>query len=62
VADVGAGDGFLLVRLAPVVGPAGRVFAADASAAPLERLRRRIADEHLDNVMVVEGDRHDPRR
>jgi precorrin-6B methylase 2 len=60
VADVGAGYGFLTVRLAPVVGAKGRVFAVEASADPLDRLRRRIADEHLDNVTVVAGDQHDP--
>lgn len=60
VADVGAGYGFLAVRLAPVVGANGRVFAVEASADPLDRLRRRIANEHLDNVTVVEGDQHDP--
>lgn len=60
VADVGAGYGFLTVRLAPIVGAGGRVFAVDASASPLEQLRHRMADEHLENVTVVEGDQHDP--
>ena len=41
VADVGAGDGFLTVRLSPLVGEKGRVYAEDIAEARLERLRKR---------------------
>jgi ubiquinone/menaquinone biosynthesis C-methylase UbiE len=60
VADVGAGDGFLTVRLSRAVGPTGRVMAVDVSARALERLRARVAQEGLTNVDTVKGDTDNP--
>ena len=60
VADVGAGDGFLTVRLSPLVGGDGRVYAGDIDEKRLERLRRRVGDAHLANVVIVKGDADDP--
>jgi len=60
VADVGAGDGFLTVRLAPAVGSAGRVFAIDVDDRAIERLRARVAEEALTNVTVIKSDPSDP--
>jgi SAM-dependent methyltransferase len=60
VADVGAGDGFLTVRLARAVGPAGRVFAVDVEDRALARLRARVAEDALTNVTIVKGDPADP--
>jgi precorrin-6B methylase 2 len=61
VADVGAGDGFLSVWLAPLVGEKGRVYAEDIAEGRLDRLRKRIADAHLDNIVVIAGLANDPR-
>jgi precorrin-6B methylase 2 len=61
VADVGAGDGFFSVRLARAVGPNGRVYAVDVDPRVLEKLRKRVADEQLRNVVVTEGSAWDPR-
>jgi ubiquinone/menaquinone biosynthesis C-methylase UbiE len=60
VADVGAGDGFLTVRLSPVVGDTGRVYAGDIDEKRLERLRKRVGEAHLDNVVIVKGDADNP--
>jgi precorrin-6B methylase 2 len=60
VADVGAGDGFLTVRLSPLVGEKGRVYAEDIAEERLERLQKRVADAHLDNVVIVHGAAADP--
>jgi ubiquinone/menaquinone biosynthesis C-methylase UbiE len=60
VADVGAGDGFLTVRLARAVGATGRVVAVDVSARALERLRARLDRERLTNVETIKGDADDP--
>src|SRR5690606_21290842 len=38
VADIGAGDGFIAVRLSPVVGARGRVIAQDVTADYLRKL------------------------
>jgi precorrin-6B methylase 2 len=61
VADVGAGDGFLTVRLSPLVGENGRVYAEDIAAKRLEGLRKRVADAHLNNITIVNGSADDPR-
>jgi ubiquinone/menaquinone biosynthesis C-methylase UbiE len=50
VADVGAGGGYLTVRLAAAVGPSGRVVATDVNDEALAVLRGRTAK--LPNVVV----------
>ena len=61
VADVGAGDGFFTQRLAAAVGPQGRVLAVDIGADALRRLRKRVSDQALSNVEVIEGAADDPK-
>jgi ubiquinone/menaquinone biosynthesis C-methylase UbiE len=61
VADVGAGDGYFTTRLARAVGPAGRVYAVDISPSALDRLKRRVSDEGLENVEAILGAADDPR-
>lgn len=61
VADIGAGGGFFTVRLSRAVGPTGRVYAVDVSTRVVEQLRKRVADEDLSNVVVLEGSAWDPR-
>jgi ubiquinone/menaquinone biosynthesis C-methylase UbiE len=60
VADVGAGEGFATVRLSPIVGSAGKVFAEDVADAPLGRLRTRVEEAGLANVTIIKGDADDP--
>src|SRR5207253_6751698 len=49
VADIGAGSGYMTVRMAARVGPSGKVYANDIQAAMLAKLRRRLADSHITN-------------
>jgi predicted methyltransferase len=60
IADLGAGDGFLTVRLSPAVGPHGKVYAIDIDQKVTDGLRQRVADAHLTNVDVVVGTEDDP--
>ena len=55
VADVGAGEGYYTVRLAPVVGPGGRVLAEDIMAEARDNLSDRVQRDQLDNVAVKLG-------
>ena len=55
IADVGAGDGFLTVRLATAVGPRGRVYAVDTDKKVARGLRARVAGAAIKNVQVVDG-------
>jgi ubiquinone/menaquinone biosynthesis C-methylase UbiE len=61
VADIGAGSGYMTVRLARRVGPAGTVFANDVQPQMLEMLRRRVEREKLTNITLVQGTVDDPK-
>lgn len=61
VADIGAGEGYYTVRLAPLVGPQGRVLAEDIVPATRDRLAQRVQRENLDNVAVRLGLPDDPK-
>ena len=52
VADIGAGSGYYVVRLSPIVGPHGRVIAEDVVPEYLRGLRRRVRDLGLQNVTI----------
>lgn len=60
VADVGAGEGYYTVRLAPVVGRRGRVLAEDIVPEVRARLLERVQRERLDNVAVRLGTPENP--
>jgi len=60
VADVGAGEGYYTVRLAPAVGARGRVLAEDIVPATRDALSERVQRENLDNVAVKLGAPDDP--
>jgi SAM-dependent methyltransferase len=61
VADIGAGNGYYVVRLSPIVGPHGRILAEDVMPQYLQGLRRRVRDLGLQNVVISLGEPHDPR-
>jgi ubiquinone/menaquinone biosynthesis C-methylase UbiE len=61
VADIGAGEGYYTVRLAPMVGPKGRVLAEDIVPATIRALGQRIQRERLDNVAIRLGQPNDPQ-
>ena len=61
VADIGAGDGYYVTRLSPLVGATGEVFGQDIIPDYLDILHRRVQRDGLRNVRVVRGDPHDPR-
>ena len=61
VADVGAGSGYYVARLSPLVGPQGRVLAEDVTPRYLADLEARLRKANLTNVTVVRGEPHDPR-
>lgn len=61
IADVGAGVGYLTVRMAKRVGPEGKIYANDIQPGMIERLRRQLAEKRLTNVELVLGTETDPR-
>jgi len=61
VADIGAGSGYITVRLAARVGPGGRVFANDVQPQMLNILARRLSNSRITNVTLIEGTFDDPK-
>lgn len=61
VADIGAGDGYDTLRLAPRLRPGGRVIAEDVTPAYLAGLRAALARARIGDVAVVLGTAGDPR-
>jgi SAM-dependent methyltransferase len=61
VADVGAGSGFYVTRLAQLVGPSGRIIAEDITPAYLRQLEEKVQNQRLANVTVIAGDAADPK-
>jgi SAM-dependent methyltransferase len=61
IADIGAGSGYYVVRLSPIVGPRGRIIAEDVVPEYLQGLRSRVRDLGLQNVVISPGEPHDPR-
>jgi ubiquinone/menaquinone biosynthesis C-methylase UbiE len=61
VADVGAGSGYMTVRLAAAVGPSGRVYATDVQPEMISRLTARLDAAKIRNVTTILGTPDDPR-
>jgi ubiquinone/menaquinone biosynthesis C-methylase UbiE len=60
VADVGAGVGYLTLRIARRVGPTGKVYGVDVQKEMLERLKKNAAKAKLTNVETIQGTETDP--
>lgn len=61
VADIGAGSGYMTVRMAKRVGPTGRVFAEDIQPQMIDLLKARLSRERVTNVTPVLGTFDDPK-
>jgi ubiquinone/menaquinone biosynthesis C-methylase UbiE len=61
VADIGAGTGYISLRMARRVGPSGKVYAEDVQAAMLDRLRANARKADLGNIETILGTEANPR-
>ena len=61
VADVGAGSGYVTLRLARAVGPMGKVYANDIQPGMLDLLQKNVAKAKVNNVIPVLGGIDDPK-
>jgi len=60
VADVGAGSGYMSLKLAKRVGPTGKVYAEDVQPQMLQQVRSNAAKAKAENVVTVQGSYTDP--
>jgi ubiquinone/menaquinone biosynthesis C-methylase UbiE len=61
VADVGAGSGYMSVRMAKRVGNEGRVYAEDIQPEMIALLNKRLTREKVTNVVPILGLINDPK-
>lgn len=57
VLDYGCGPGSYTMVAAEMVGPTGRVYAADIHPMAIERIERRASKRGLDNITTIQTDR-----
>jgi len=55
VAEIGAGSGWLTVEVAQRVGPSGRVYSTELTAARLDEIRQAAGEAGLHNVTALEA-------
>lgn len=60
VVDIGAGDGYYVARLSPIVGAKGKVIGEDIMPTYLDLLRDRLKADNLQNAEAVLGTPADP--
>ena len=61
VADVGAGTGYMTIRIARLVGPTGKVFANDVQPMMLRLIQEKARQQRLGNIEIVQGLEEDAR-
>ena len=61
VADIGAGSGYMTMKLSARVGPEGRVYANDIQPQMLQMLASRLANAKITNVVLIQGTIDDPK-
>jgi ubiquinone/menaquinone biosynthesis C-methylase UbiE len=55
VAEIGAGHGYMAVRMAEKVGPSGHVYATEVDPDELAEIEQRAADAGLANLTVLKA-------
>lgn len=61
IADIGAGTGYLAVKLSERVGATGTVYAVDIQQEMLDYMRKRLNGSRWKNVLLLLGDMDDPK-
>jgi ubiquinone/menaquinone biosynthesis C-methylase UbiE len=61
VADIGAGVGYHVWRLADIVGPNGKVIGEDIQPDMIRMMKKNIDDRKLRNVELILGTPTDPK-
>ena len=61
VADIGCHEGYLTMKLSPLVGDEGQVYAVDIEKYKLARLSKRLKAKSISNVETIHGDADNPR-
>jgi ubiquinone/menaquinone biosynthesis C-methylase UbiE len=60
IGEVGAGEGYFTFKLSNRVGPEGKIYANDINTSVLETISKKLKDENIDNITIVNGKIDDP--
>ena len=61
VADIGAGSGYLTVKLSERIDATGTIYAVDIQQEMLDYTNKRLAEKGIKNVSLVLGTMDDPK-
>jgi len=61
IADIGAGTGFYSLLFAQQVGISGNIFAVDVTDDFIRNIKRRAAENNLDNIHAILSEQKDTR-
>lgn len=61
VADIGAGVGYHVMRISPLVGPTGKVIGEDIQPEMIEMMHKNVTMLGLTNVQLLLGEPDDPK-
>lgn len=61
VADIGCHEGYITMKLSPMVGAGGKVYAVDIDKSKLNKLDKRLQEKFITNVQTVHGEPDDPK-
>jgi ubiquinone/menaquinone biosynthesis C-methylase UbiE len=61
IADIGAGVGYMSLKMARRIGPTGKVYANDVQPEMLAKMRENMAREKITNIEPVLGEFTDPK-
>jgi SAM-dependent methyltransferase len=61
IADVGAGVGYMTLRMAKRVGPTGKIYGVDLQPGMLQKLSENAKAQGITNIEPILGDPADPK-
>ncbi|MDO8744452.1 MAG: methyltransferase domain-containing protein [Candidatus Brocadiaceae bacterium] len=61
IADIGAGSGYLTVKLSERIDATGTIYAVDIQQEMLDYINKRLAEKGIKNVRLVLGTMDDPK-
>ncbi|MGL6073369.1 MAG: class I SAM-dependent methyltransferase [Fimbriiglobus sp.] len=61
IADVGAGSGYHVFRMAPLVGEKGKILAVDIQPEMLKLIEKRAKKEKVSNIELITSTEADPK-
>ncbi len=61
VADIGAGSGYHTFRIAPLIGPKGKVYAVDIQPEMLDLIKKKMKETKVTNIEPIMGEEADPK-